>query len=181
MLIQSNYPVVEGFTSFKRKAPERRKAVHEGGSLHMESIFASGGMVVSIFHNYKTNKEEISTMTIQTALERYKGMVEMRRNSPEWVSEEMLPAILKAIRAAQRQTNEMRGVITDMGDPSLDDIEKECGVIEGMLAKARAADPELDAEMTAIENKFMAGVRAAKSAGRRKSLTARKRRKKNKA
>ena len=125
--------------------------MHEGGTLHLERIYASGAMVVSVFHNYVTNSEEVKYDSIKHAIEKYKYMRDMRADTPEWVDDRLGPAILKAVRAAQRQENEGRGLVVDMGDPTEEDIERECGVIGAMIAEARNNDPELDAEMTQIE------------------------------
>jgi len=152
MLLRINSPIMEGETSFRRiENPKYRKEVYQGGTLHLERIYASGGFIISVFNNYATNAEESKYDTIETAMEKYHAMVEMRENSPEWVDEGLMPAILKAVRAAQRQISENRGIAEDLGDPSLDDIEEECGKIEAAIAQARAADPELDKEMTQAE------------------------------
>jgi hypothetical protein len=151
MLIKVNSGYHDGETIFKRKRAKDRKYVYEGGDLHLERIFARGGMIISVYHNYVTNQEEEKYMSIKTALEKYQQMAEMRENSPEWVDEHFLPAILKAIRAAQRQENEGQGIAVDMGDPSLEDIEAECGELSALIAEARKNDPELDKEMTIIE------------------------------
>ena len=151
MLININNPIMDGETIFKRVGSKYRTKVHEGGTLHLERMYASGGMVVSVFHNYATNKEEFKYDSIQHALEKYESMAEMRENSPEWVDEKMLPAILKAIRAAQRQEANNQGFIVDLGDPTEEDIEAECGKISQFIADARNSDPELDREMTKIE------------------------------
>lgn len=108
-------------------------------------------MIVSVFHNYATNKEEFAYDTIHSALEKYRSMAEMRQSSPEWVDEGLMPAILKAVRAAQRQEAEGRGLVEDMGDPTLEDIEEECNEIAALIAQARKDDPELDEEMTRAE------------------------------
>lgn len=144
--------VEQGSTSFRRITKEKdRKKVHQGGMLHLERIYASGAMVVSVFHNYATNKEEVKYDSIKAALDKYNYMREMREKTPEWVDEKIMPAILKAIRAAQRQENEGLGLVVDMGDPTEEDIERECGVIGALIAEARNNDPELDAEMTRVE------------------------------
>ena len=151
MLLKINSPIQEGETFFKRKHANQRIKVHQGGTLHMERMYASGGMVISVFHNYVTNKEESKYDSISAALEKYQAMREMREKSPDWVDEGMMPAILKAVRAAQRQESESRGLVEAMPDPSEEDIEKECGVISEQIAAARNRDPELDAEMTKLE------------------------------
>ena len=154
MLIKVNSPIKEGETVFRRKRANDRIRVHEGGNLHLERMYASGGMVVSVFHNYLTNKEEVKYDSIEHALEKYYAMREMRENSPEWVDEGLMPAILKAVRAAQRQTDEDRNISVDMGDPTPDDIEEECTQIESIILEARRNDPELDREMTRAEIEF---------------------------
>jgi hypothetical protein len=78
-------------------------------------------------------------------------MREMREKAPEWVDDGMMPAILKAIRAAQRQISRGQGLVQSMGDPSEDDIEKECGFLNSFIAEQRNSDPELDKEMTKLE------------------------------
>lgn len=151
MLININSPIIDGETVFKRKRLKNRIHVYEGGELHLERMYASGGLVVSVFHNYKTNAEELRYLSIKDAISKYEEMRDMRQNTPEWVSEHMLPAILKAIRAAQRQEAEAQGFIVDLGDPTEDDIEEMSREIAAEIAKARQADPELDEEMTRIE------------------------------
>ena len=150
-VIKINGAVVEGETIFRRKKLSQRKKVHEGGSLHIERIYASGGMVVTVFHNYVTNEEEPKYDSIGHALEKVVSMREMQKNSPEWVDDRLVPAVLKAISAAQRQENENRGIIINVDDPGIEDIAEECGELESEIARAREADPELDREMTEME------------------------------
>lgn len=161
MQIKINNPATEqGATHFRRITKEKdRKFVHQGGNLHLERIYASGGMVVSVFHNYLTNQEEEKYDSIQSALNKYNYMREMRDKTPEWVDEGILPAILKAVRAAQRQVNDSNNIVTDMGDPTEEDIERECGVLAAEIAAARAADPELDEEMSKVEKEAERGKR----------------------
>lgn len=152
--IKNNGPIIEGETSFRRKRPKDRKKVHEGGNLHLERIYATGGMVASVFHNYITNAEEIKYDSVETALEKVKYMKEMQEDTPEWVDDGIIPAILKALACAQRQNSEKRGIIMSVDDPSSMDIEEECGEIGAMIAEARRNDPELDEEMTRAEMKM---------------------------
>jgi len=116
-------------------------------------MYASGGMVVSIFHNYITNKEEAKYDSVESALGKYQAMCEMREKSPEWVDEGLLPAVLKAIRAAQKQTAEDRGIVKQMTDDTFIDVEEESAYMANLIAEERAKDPELDAEMSAVEAK----------------------------
>lgn len=157
MLIKTTPKIKAGETIFQRVRPKNRKAIHEGGNLHLERMYASGGMVVSIFHNYDTNQEEQRFHTVDTAFERYKQMADMRESSPEWVDEKLLPAILKAIRAAQLQNAEGDGLIRSVepADPEEILVESDWEELERRIgdeiALARKTDPELDAEMKAVE------------------------------
>lgn len=153
MYINVKTPAVEqGETTFRRITKEKdRKKVQQGGTLHLERIYASGGMIVTEFHNYVTNQLEVKHDSIGHALEKFEAIRDMQRKSPDWVDDGLPAAILKAVRAAQKQINEGNGIVEDMGDPTLEDIEEECAEISALIAQARAADPELDAEMTAIE------------------------------
>ena len=168
MLININSTIIDGETIFRRKRPKHRKHVYEGGELHLERMYASGGLVVSVFHNYRTNAEEVRYLSIKDAITKYEEMSEMRHNSPEWVSEHMLPAILKATRAAQRQEAEAQGFITDLGDPTEDDIEEVCREMEAEILKARQTDPELDKEMTMIE---MEGAKEARKKNKASNIS----------
>lgn len=157
MLIKTVPKIKAGETIFQRVQPKNRKAVHEGGNLHLERIYASGGMVVSVFHNYDTNQEEQRFHTVETAFERYRQMADMRENAPEWVDEDLLPAILKAVRAAQLQNAEGDGIIrsVEAADPeevlAEEDLDKLSHEIGNEIELARKMDPELDAEMKAVE------------------------------
>jgi hypothetical protein len=144
---------VEGETIFSRKQERYQKFVHEGGDTHIERIYASGGMIVTILHNYATNDIETRYLSIDTAMERFYSLRDMRRNSPEWVSEDLLPAILKAVKAAQKQQSLGLSIFTDVGDAPLDegDIEGEMEEIWAAINEERAKDPELDAQMRDIE------------------------------
>ena len=157
MLIKINGGGAKGETIFRRKRPKDRKFVHEGGNLHLARMYAQGGMVVSVFNNYLTNQEETKYDSVQSALDKYKAMAEMRENSPEWVDEGLMPAILKAIRAAQLQNNEGEGIVINSGDVTdeelaeIEDVDEEFAKISAFIAEQRKNDPELDKEMTLVE------------------------------
>lgn len=155
MIIKSVNPIMAGETHFKRKRPKDRIRVHEGGNLHLERVYASGGFVVSVYHNYATNKEETRMHSVETALERYKEMADMRDNSPEWVDTRMLPALLKATRAAQLQQNRGDGLVMEVPDELDDgDIDRAVGDLAAAIAEARRRDPALDEEMRAVEKAY---------------------------
>ena len=151
MLIKVNNPIQDGLTTFKRKHPKHRIKVHQGGNMHLDAIYASGGMVVSVFHNYLTDKEESKTDSIKSAIGKLEYMREMRDKTPEWVDEGLIPALMKAIRAAQKQVAAGMSVFEELGDPTLDDIEEECAFLNAYIYSERVKDKELDAEMARME------------------------------
>ena len=148
--------IIAGETIFKkRKQAKNRTKLHQRGLQHVDRMYATGGMVVTVIHNYETNQEEIKYLDIPEAIERYHTLREMvdSKNLDRSVvdTEELLPAILKAIRAAQLQEKQGKGILLKEEELTANDIEAIEAEISGFIAEARKNDPELDKEMTLIE------------------------------
>jgi len=133
----------EGETFFSRKITTIKLA--EKGQLFIDRIYARGGMVVVEYLDYNKNISDTKYLTPEECQERLLTLADL----PEaWKDERLIPAIIKATRAAKQQTVDGYSATYQAEDWDVETLARE---MEEQIKQERIDDPELHEEMCKIE------------------------------